>query len=96
MLLPTVHSEYCTGCGKCEAACVLEEAAIKVLPVALARGRLGEHYRKGWEEREKHGGSLIGDQLELPVRGLEDKRYGDTRVNDAPAQPDGINSRWKP
>ncbi|MDR2452934.1 MAG: 4Fe-4S dicluster domain-containing protein, partial [Candidatus Accumulibacter sp.] len=99
LLLPTVHAEHCTGCGKCEAACVLEEAAIKVLPVALARGRLGEHYRKGWEEREKHGGSLIGDQLELPVRGLEDKPYGDTRVDDAPtqpAQPGGIDSRWKP
>ncbi|MDR2261574.1 MAG: ferredoxin-type protein NapG [Azoarcus sp.] len=101
MLLPTVHSTHCTGCGKCEAACVLDEAAIKVLPVSLARGRLGEHYRKGWEEREKHGGSLIGDQLELPVRGLEGKPYGDSRVGDAPAPPaesapDGIDSGWKP
>jgi ferredoxin-type protein NapG len=52
MLLPTVHSEHCTGCGKCEAACVLEEAAIKVLPIPLAQGKLGEPYRKGWEERE--------------------------------------------
>ncbi|MDR0439640.1 MAG: ferredoxin-type protein NapG [Candidatus Accumulibacter sp.] len=96
MLLPTVHSQHCTGCGKCEAACVLEEAAIKVLPIALAQGKLGEHYRKGWEEREKHGGSLIGDQLEFPVRGLEDRQYGDTRVDDAPAPPAGIDSRWKP
>ena len=38
MLLPTVHSEYCTGCGKCEKACVLETSAIKVLPPALAKG----------------------------------------------------------
>ncbi|MDR1854392.1 MAG: ferredoxin-type protein NapG [Azoarcus sp.] len=106
MLLPTVHSEFCTGCGKCEEACVLEEAAIKVLPRPLAQGKLGQHYRKGWEEREKHGGSLIGDQLELPVRGLEGKRYGDTRVNegdapppadDVPAfKPNGIDSEWKP
>jgi ferredoxin-type protein NapG len=32
MLLPTVHAEHCTGCGKCEKSCVLEQAAIKVLP----------------------------------------------------------------
>ncbi len=35
--LPTVNSNYCTGCGKCEQACVLEEAAIKVLPRSLAK-----------------------------------------------------------
>ena len=69
MLLPTVHSDQCTGCGKCEKSCVLPEAAIKVFPVALAKGKLPSHYRKGWEEKEKAGGSLIGDQLQLPTRG---------------------------
>lgn len=39
--IPTVHSDKCTGCGKCEKACVLETAAIKVLPVQLAKGRPG-------------------------------------------------------
>lgn len=39
-LIPTVHSDACTGCGKCEQACVLEEAAIKVLPMDLAKGLL--------------------------------------------------------
>ena len=34
---PTVHPAACTGCGKCEHACVTEEASIKVLPLALAR-----------------------------------------------------------
>src|SRR5690606_10945851 len=35
MLLPTVHSDRCTGCGKCEQSCVLPgAAAIKVLPHA--------------------------------------------------------------
>lgn len=71
MLIPTVHADACTGCGKCESACVLEEAAIKVLPMALARGQGGAHYRKGWEEKDKAGGSLIPGQIELPVRGLE-------------------------
>ena len=53
MFLPTVHAEACTGCGKCEKSCVLEEAAIKVLPASLARGRGGEHYQLGWEERKR-------------------------------------------
>jgi ferredoxin-type protein NapG len=48
-LLPTVHADACTGCGKCEYACVLPEAAIKVLPQRLARGAGGQHYRVGWE-----------------------------------------------
>jgi len=51
--LPVVHSDKCTGCGKCESACVLETAAIKVYPVALAKGRLGEHYRIGWQEKPR-------------------------------------------
>ena len=93
LLLPTVHSNHCTGCGKCEAACVLPEAAIKVMPVKLAKGALPDHYRKGWEEKQKHGGSLIGDQLEMPVRGLEGKAHGDVRVDTPPA---GLDSGWKP
>jgi ferredoxin-type protein NapG len=59
LFIPTVHSEHCTGCGKCEKACVLEEAAIKILPLDLAKGELGHHYRWGWEEKEKAGGSLV-------------------------------------
>ncbi len=35
---PVVNSEACTGCGMCEHACVLDEAAIKVLPLAAAKG----------------------------------------------------------
>ncbi len=55
MLLPTVHADACTGCGKCEKSCVLEQAAIKVLPATLARGELGHHYRKGWETQNREG-----------------------------------------
>lgn len=55
MFLPTVHAKDCTGCGKCEKSCVLEEAAIKVLPLKLARGELGHHYRKGWEAENQAG-----------------------------------------
>lgn len=73
LMLPTVHSDACTGCGKCEKACVLpDDSAIKVLPIRLATASRAQHYRRGWEEKEAAGGkSLIGDQVELPVRGME-------------------------
>lgn len=57
--LPVVHSEACTGCGLCEKACILEEAAIKVLPTHLAKGELGHHYRFGWKEKAKRGEALV-------------------------------------
>ncbi len=68
MFIPTVHSDKCTGCGKCEHACPLEEAAIKVLPREIAKGELGHHYRWGWIEKDKAGGSLIDEVLDLPDR----------------------------
>ena len=70
MFLPTVHSEHCTGCGKCEKSCVLEEAAIRILPPKLAKGELGKHYRVGWEEQKKAGHSLIDESkmIDLPDR----------------------------
>lgn len=63
-MLPTVHADACTGCGKCEYACVLPEAAIKVLPERLARGAGGEHYRFGWEEKRRAGDSLVPEDPE--------------------------------
>ncbi len=86
MFIPTVQADACTGCGKCEKACVLEEAAIKVLPRSLARGELGGHYRWGWEEKNRAGGSLVpadpehrynlpeGQSYEHGGRGLIDDR----------------------
>ncbi len=67
---PVVHSDQCTGCGKCEHSCVLEVAAIKVLPLALTKGELGAHFRVGWEEKKKAGHSLIdeGAMVDLPDR----------------------------
>ena len=52
---PVVDSAHCTGCGLCEKACILEEAAIKVLPLHLAKGELGHHYRLGWEQEGENG-----------------------------------------
>jgi ferredoxin-type protein NapG len=42
--VPLVNSEACTGCGMCEHACVLEKAAIKVLPRAVAKAERGEYF----------------------------------------------------
>jgi ferredoxin-type protein NapG len=92
LFLPTVHSEHCTGCGKCEKSCVLEAAAIKVLPLALAQGRLGAHYRKGWEEKEKAGRALL-DGIETPDVRRPDSMAGDARGATAPASPDGGRAR---
>jgi ferredoxin-type protein NapG len=68
MFIPTVHSDKCTGCGKCERSCVLEAAAIRVFPRPLAKGRIGEHYRLGWMEKENKGESLIQGIVDLPDR----------------------------
>jgi ferredoxin-type protein NapG len=42
MLLPTVHSEHCTGCGKCEKSCVLEDTDPFVALQSLAAGHVPE------------------------------------------------------
>ncbi len=57
--IPVVHSTGCTGCGRCERACILEEAAIRVFPPQLVKGALGTHYRLGWEEKAKAGRALV-------------------------------------
>ena len=64
LFIPTVHSDYCTGCGKCERACVLEDTAIRVMPYELAKGELGHHYRWGWKEKTKAGESLVAPDIE--------------------------------
>ncbi|MCP5207756.1 MAG: ferredoxin-type protein NapG [Hahellaceae bacterium] len=74
---PVVHSDACTGCGKCEHACVLEEAAIKVLPRSLAKGELGKHYRWGWVEKEEAGGSLLQGIGDAPDRLPADSIFKD-------------------
>lgn len=49
-LLPVVDSDVCTGCGKCEKACITEKAAIFVLPLTVALGKVGTNYIKGWDK----------------------------------------------
>jgi len=75
LFIPVVHSDACTGCGLCEKACILEEAAIKVFPMHLAKGQLGKHYRLGWQEKEKAGGALVTPDTEHQYNLPEGVRY---------------------
>ncbi len=75
MFIPVVHSSDCTGCGLCEKACILDEAAIKVLPIHLAKGQLGKHYRLGWEQKKKAGHSLVTPDVEHHYNMPEGVRY---------------------
>jgi len=52
-LLPVVHSDFCTGCGLCEHACIVEKAAIFVLPREISMGKVGTHYVKGWSPKDQ-------------------------------------------
>jgi ferredoxin-type protein NapG len=49
---------------------VLEVAAIKVYPIKLAKGEIGQHYQLGWDEKRKAGKSLVEDKglVDLPAR----------------------------
>ena len=75
LFIPVVHSTDCTGCGKCEKGCVLEKAAIKVFPLALAKGEAGRHYRLGWQEKERAGESLVAPDVEHRYHLPEGYRY---------------------
>ncbi|MCU7844059.1 MAG: ferredoxin-type protein NapG [Candidatus Thiodiazotropha sp. (ex Monitilora ramsayi)] len=75
LFIPVVHSDACTGCGLCERACILEEAAIKVFPMHLAKGELGKHYRLGWKEKEKAGKALVTPDTEHRYNLPEGVRY---------------------
>ncbi len=72
---PVVYSDHCTGCGLCEKACILEEAAIKVMPIRLAKGEIGEHYRLGWKQKEDAGDALVTPDPEHKYNLPAGKRY---------------------
>lgn len=52
-LKPVVVPDVCTGCGLCEHACITEKASIIILPREVAMGRAGDHYVKGWDEKDQ-------------------------------------------
>ncbi len=97
VFIPVVHSEACTGCGKCEEACILDEAAIRVLPKHLVKGELGEHYRLGWEQKADAGEALVTPDTEhrynLP-EGVSYEHGGQGLIMEAPveeAAPSGLD-----
>lgn len=104
MFIPTVHSDHCTGCGKCERACVLEDAAIKVLPMRLAKGELGHHYRWGWKEKRKAGSSLVtpdkehrynlpkGQSYDYEGKGLLFDQNNNGAIQDTPFSSDPLKT----
>jgi ferredoxin-type protein NapG len=75
LFIPVVHSEFCTGCGKCEEACILDQAAIRILPKHLVKGELGKHYRIGWEQKAKAGEALVTPDQEHRYNLPEGVRY---------------------
>lgn len=98
LFIPVVHSDACTGCGKCEKACILEQAAIKVLPPALAKGDRGQHYRLGWEEKARAGKALVTPDAEHRYTLPEGMRYdygGQGLIRD-PAAPEPAPARPEP
>jgi len=65
IFMPVVHSDHCTGCGKCEKSCVLPgEAAIKVLPIRMAQADQADHYKRSWEQRP----DIVDEIIDLPDR----------------------------
>ncbi len=66
LFIPIVHSDHCTGCGRCEKACILDKAAIKVLPMDLAKGLVGKHYRFGWKQKKDLVAPDAKHQFNLP------------------------------
>jgi ferredoxin-type protein NapG len=75
LFIPIVHYDDCTGCGKCEEACIMEEAVIKVLPINLAKGKRQDHYKLGWEEKQKSGKSLVSPDIKHQYNLPEGKQY---------------------
>jgi len=110
MFIPIVHSDACTGCGKCEEACILDETAIRILPFSLAKGLLGKHYRLGWEQKQQAGEALVTPDTEhkynLPEGmtydhdgiGLIDQRPKNQEKPDSGAVPglNILNQKGKP
>ncbi len=59
-LQPIINSDTCTGCGLCEKVCVVEKAAIRVLPLDISTGQVGKHYIKSWEKDDEQRIESIG------------------------------------
>lgn len=78
MLLPIIDSDYCTGCGKCEKACITDKAAITVVPREMILGKINEHYVKGWVQGDDAKLKDIDTKIKLDSKkGLDYLNNGD-------------------
>ena len=64
-LEPVVNPDVCTGCGLCEKACVTQKPAIFVLPRDVAQGKAGDHYVKGWDQKDQQ---RVGNRKEEDIK----------------------------
>lgn len=80
--LPKVRGATCTGCGRCENACVMDSPAIRVLPREIAVARGAESYRIGWREDTVITGDFPAAQQAPAVDNLDAvlQSMGDTRA----------------
>lgn len=63
----------------CEHACVTEIAAIHIFPRALAMGKVGDHYIKGWDKTDEK--RLEGASIEVTKTKISEKSALDS-LND--------------
>jgi len=72
-LAPMVHSDFCTGCGLCERACVTEKASIFVLPRELVMGKATQRYVRGWDTRDEERLQGISTDVTTETKASEKK-----------------------
>lgn len=53
MLLPMINNDICTGCGKCEHACITDLPSVRILPRSTILGKLTSDYIKSWEKADE-------------------------------------------
>jgi len=75
LLMPVVDSDYCTGCGKCENACVTKKPAIFVLPPSF-KGEVSDRYIKGWDSQDDKRLENISSEVETKT-GITTKSASD-------------------
>ena len=84
-LKPVVVPDYCTGCGMCERACPTKVASIRVLPLSISSGDIGEHYIVGWRAEDEDRLDNVSTDVTLERTKRNEKSVLDN-VNDT----DGI------
>ncbi len=78
--IPTIDADYCTGCGLCEKACVTEKAAVSILPVEVALGKVGDYYIKGWDKKDE---KRLEDAHEIKTKTEISKKSAMDSLNDS-------------